>query len=166
MQSPWPKRKSRNLNKTSHTSKITARCFLTMCWGSAQPSCGFAGRENTNCTVPSSWQPCLHSPVYDWTNPFPCTRRTTCGIFQMPTSSIGANWTAFIIHMQSRFSRWKIPCQHIQILPDCSSSQNRYSRQPSSGAKTGIGSVVSCIVWEWYRYSARAILVRLRRSVQ
>ena len=34
--------------------------------------------------------------------------------------------------MQSRFSSWKIPCQHIQILPDCSSSQNRYSRQPSS----------------------------------
>ena len=47
--------------------------------------------------------------------------------------------------MQSRFSSWRIPCQCIQTLPDCSSFQNRYNRQPSSGAKTGIGSVVSCI---------------------
>ena len=48
--------------------------------------------------------------------------------------------------MQSRFSSWKILCRRcIQTLPDCSSFQNRYSRQPSSGAKTGTGSVVSCI---------------------
>lgn len=60
---PVTKEKNRNLNKTSHISKIIARCFLTTCWGSAQPSCGFAGRENTSCTVLSLWQPCLHSPV-------------------------------------------------------------------------------------------------------
>lgn len=88
---PVTKEKKQEFEQNLAYFKNHRSMFFTMCWGSAQLSCGFAGRENTSCTVLSSWQPCLHSPAFNSTSRSPCTHRTTCGIFQMPISSIGAN---------------------------------------------------------------------------
>ena len=60
---PVTKEKKQDFEQNLAYFKNHRSMFSYKCWGSAQPSCGFAGRENTSCTVLSSWQPCLHSPV-------------------------------------------------------------------------------------------------------
>ena len=62
---PVTKEKKQEFEQNLAYFKNHRSMFSYMFWGSAQPSCGFAGRGNTSCTVLSLWQPCLHSPVYD-----------------------------------------------------------------------------------------------------